>query len=544
MTHIVIVKNNRLVKSIVGLIMIFSVSACSDFLEEKPTTNFSASFVYNTPEGLELGVVSLYNINRNFYENFEWNNSIPLILDAKTDIVLARTGEISLYGQLTWGNTLSDFGTTRYAHHWRTYYRLVDRANAIIKAAENIQGINEAQRNRILAEAKFFRARSFFTLYKLFNNIFVTTEPTSPENALNIINNKSSEAEIFTLINNDLSFAIQHLEWATDEFGRVTQGTARHVKAQVAMWQQNWTEAKTQAEAVINSGHHELLGSTADVFKGNLNHMETLFAVQYAPQIAGGGAGNRYNFILMPQYGAIPGAQYAQNQGNRGAGFLMPNQYLRELLAEDPDDDRAKNNYYQSTFYYNYLETLPPGKNIGDVIDAYNEFSSDASERANFFARMNPGCKKFSQEDAIPTEATHYKNIMVYRLAETYLIAAEATWRISGNDTDAEALAYLNAVRTRANAAPVTVINQQAILDEDARELAFEDVRWYTLKRMGVMVDQIQQHAGNVYQDEGGNTISFQHLARTRIQPHHVNLPIPVSEITLLGPNYPQNEGY
>lgn len=542
MTHLI--KNNKLVKSIFGLIMIFSVSACSDFLEEKPTTNFSASFVYNTPEGLELGVVSLYNINRSFYENFEWNNSIPLIMDAKTDIVLARTGEISLYGQLTWGNTLSDFGTTRYAHHWRTYYRLVDRANAVIKAAENIQGINEQQRNRILAEARFFRAKSYFILYKLFNNIFITTEPTTPENALKVVNNKSSETEIFNLINSDLDFSIQHLEWTTPEFGKVTQGAARHVKAQAAMWQQDWPEAKAQALAIINSGHHELLPSTADVFAGNLNHKETLFAVQYAPLISGGGAGNRYNFILMPQYGAVPGAQYAQDQGNRGAGFLLLNQYLRELLAEDPNDDRAKNNYYQSTFYYNNLETLPPGKNIGDVIDVYNEFSGDASERANYFARMNPGCKKFSQEDAIPTEATHYKNIMVYRLAETYLIAAEATWRMSQNDTDTEALSYLNAVRTRAHAAPATVINQKALLDEGARELAFEDVRWYTLKRMGVMVEQIQQYAGNVYEDENANTVHFQDLARTRIQPHHVNLPIPVSEITLLGEDYPQNEGY
>lgn len=536
--------SSTLSKGILALLSILFVPACSDYLEEEPSTNFSAAFVYNTPEGLELGVVSLYNINRSFYENFEWNNSIPLILEAKTDIVLARTGEISLYGQLTWGNTLSDFGTTRYAHFWRTYYRLADRANAIIKAAENAQGIDESQRNRILAEAKTFRALSFFTLYRLFNNIFVTTEPTTPENALNIINAKSSEAEIFGLINNDLTFAIQHLAWTTPEFGRLTQGTARHMKAQVAMWQQDYVEAKAQAEAVINSGYHELLPSTADVFKGDLNHKETLFAVQYAPLIAGGGAGNRFNFILMPQYGATPGAQYSQDQGNRGAGFLMPNQYLRALLAEDPNDDRAKNRYYQSTFYYNNLETLPPGKNLGDVIDTYNEFSTDASERTNFFARLNPGCKKFSQEDAIPTEATHYKNIMVYRLAETYLIAAEATWRISQNDTDTDALTYLNAVRTRANAAPATVINQQAILDEDARELAFENVRWYTLKRMGVMIDQIQQHAGNVYQDSDGNLVSFQHLARTRIQPHHVNLPIPQSEIDLLGPDYPQNEGY
>lgn len=531
---------------LVVCISLFVLPSCKKYLTEKPTTNFSADFVYNTPEGLELGVVSLYNLNRNFYENGEWNYTVPFLLQAKSDLVLGRTGEFSLFSVLSWGASLSDFGTTRYAHYWKTYYKIVDRANAVIKGATNVQGISEDQRNQILAEAKCFRAHSYFILYRLFNNIFVTTEPTTPENAMNIINQKSSKEEVFKLINDDLDFAISHLEWTTTEFGRFTQAAARHIKAKVAMWQQDWPQAKSQADAIINSGFYSLAPTTKDVFKGDLNNSETLFAIQYKELTFGGGSPNRFNFLCIPQYGAIPGSKYDNSEGGRGAGFALLNNYLRDLLAEDPDDDRDDNTYYISYFTYNDASSLPAGKVLGDTIKVYDEFSDNKSERNNWFARLNPGCRKYSQEDAVPTEASQIKNIMVYRLAETYLIAAEATWRISQDNADAEALTYLNAVRTRAHASDLSNIDQQTILDERARELAFEGQRWYTLKRMGVMTEQMQNHAGYGAPgiDPPAFPVPFQVQARTRFQPFMVNWPIPVAEIQLLGPGYPQNDGY
>ena len=121
---------------------------------------------------------------------------------------------------------------------------------------------------------------------------------------------------------------------------------------------------------------------------------------------------------------------------------------------------------------------------------------------------------------------------MVYRLAETYLISAEAHMRQGDTGTG---LDRLNAVRERAGAAPLTQIDQEIVLEERARELFFEGQRWYTLKRMGVLVEYIRDHAAN------DNLVNF---ARERIEDKHVNWVIPETELDLLGPNYPQNEGY
>ncbi|HQW44932.1 MAG TPA: RagB/SusD family nutrient uptake outer membrane protein, partial [Chitinophagaceae bacterium] len=204
------------------LFIIVPFTSCKKFLTENPTTQFTAEFVYNTPEGLESAVVGLYNLQRDFWQKVNTNNgSDPIVVDSRDDLTVPRGGEISNYGRMSSGTRPDNSGV--FGNYWRTYYRIIDRANGIIKAAETINGMEEDRRTKVLAEAKFFRANAVFTLYKLFNNIYVTTEPTTPENAMNIVLNKTPEADIYKLINDDLTYAIANLSMTTADFGRITQ---------------------------------------------------------------------------------------------------------------------------------------------------------------------------------------------------------------------------------------------------------------------------------------------------------------------------------
>lgn len=527
-------------------------SSCDSFLDENPTSQFTADFVFNSPAGLEAGVVGLYNFQRAFWENLAANGSSPIIIDSRDDLTIPRGGEISNSGRMRNGTTPENSGVL--GNYWRTYYRIADRANAIIQAAENIEGMDEAQKSKVIAQAKFFRANSYFTLYKLFNNIFVTTEPTTPENALDIIQDKTPKEQIFQLINDDLTFAISNLEWTTPEFGRITQGAARHLKAEVALWQQDWAEAKSQSEAVINSGSHSLVAQTGLVFKGDLKNSETLWALQWKRQV--NGTPHKINFNLMPNYAElIPGSKYTVEQGGRGFGWLTINNYLRDLLNEDPNDTRIKGTYYMQDYVYNDAATIPADKTLGEKIihKDWQEFAATAGNRNFFFIRLNAGCKKYFPDDGIPTEDLQTKNIMMSRLAETYLYAAEANMRL-GND--GLAIQQLNAVRNRAGAASVGTINIETILDEQARELAFEGRRWYMLKRTGKLFEYVVDHAGygkagdlslenqGTHANTPEDPFTYRNDARRAMQPHMVNWPIPINEIRLLGPNYPQNEGY
>ena len=152
---------------------------------------------------------------------------------------------------------------------------------------------------------------------------------------------------------------------------------------------------------------------------------------------------------------------------------------------------------------------------------------------------MHPSCIKFAQEDDDPNNYRNRSNILVYRLAETYLIAAEAIMRSTGDP-----LPYINAVRNRAKATPLTSVNEQVILDERARELAFEGQRWFTLKRMGqdVINRQIRSYAGDGEFFPGN--FGGDRDPRVNWKDHYINFPIEQGDLDLLGSGYPQNDFY
>jgi len=115
------------------------------------------------------------------------------------------------------------------------------------------------------------------------------------------------------------------------------------------------------------------------------------------------------------------------------------------------------------------------------------------------------------------------------RLAETYLILAEAQFYL--NDLNGAA-ATLNTLRARANATPITPaqVTLSFILDERSRELVTEEHRRYTLLRTGTWFARTQQY--NVY-------------AGTKITLRDTILPIPQSVIDAnLTKVMPQNNGY
>ncbi len=526
-------------RSLSMLMIAVLFTGCSDdFLQDELLSDTSVDFLYSTPQGLESAVVGLYTLNRQIYEDNSLNGAYPLILQAKGDLGVGITGEISLYSRLLWGASLGDFGTESGINkYWIHFYKIVDRANAIIQAAEKLEGIDEDRRNQILAEARCMRANSFFSLYRQFNNIFVTTEPTTPENAFDVPQDKSSEADIFALLKSDLDFAINNLGYSPIQFGRWSQGAARHIRAKVAMWEEDWTEAAAQTDAIIESGEHSLVPTTSEVFQGDIDHSETLFAAIFARETIGGGGEHILNWNIVSESASAPGVVQSVENGGAGVGFLSLNDYAINLLNEDPNDDRRNGSYYIFEYLYNDEETLPAGKTIGDPLDLYTNDPSDQNEFMLYYRRQNPGVVKFLDADAEPTDRNHYKNIMVYRLAETYLIGAEAHMMLAN---EAKALEYLNTVRNRANTASVASIDLQAILDERARELAFEGQRWYTLKRTGKLYEFLLDHMNNDNMNESYPEGNPKEILREYME----NWPIPPQQIDLLGPNYPQNEGY
>lgn len=532
--------NNKTKFILLSAMVLFFTISCEEFLVEQPTTDIDSDYIYNTEEGLKSGVVGLYKLNRDRYENNIEDYMGGVLLPARSDLAFARTGYTGLVGRYERAISPIDLGS-KFASSlfWKQYYYIANKATDIINAAENLEGIEQESQDKIIAEAKFFRALSYFTLYRMYNNIYVSTESVTVDNAFDVVENKSSKDEIFALLNSDLTFAIEHLDWNIN-FGRVSKGTAKHIKAKVAMWEGNWSEAKNLALSVIEDPEspHDLMASTADVFKGEKNNPEQLFVVQAQDDILGGGAATMLNANFITQYFQIKGIEANVEQGGRGFSRILPNLYLLNLIAQDSSDTRDDDTYFRLKYYYT------SGPKVGEEIDIYKpitDLNNPSDTYTTFYQRLHPSCLKFAQDDDNMGSYLQRSNIMAYRLAETYLIAAEATLRGGGDP-----LPYINAIRNRAKATPLSNVTLQDILDENARELAFEGERWFTLKRFGAetLNFQMRNYAGDgefFPNNFGPNSTKD---PRANWEDHFINFPIFQEDLDLLGSNYPQNDGY
>ncbi|MDD6364466.1 MAG: RagB/SusD family nutrient uptake outer membrane protein [Bacteroidales bacterium] len=202
---------------------------------------------------------------------------------------------------------------------------------------------------------------------------------------------------------------------------------------------------------------------------------------------------------------AVPGILEGlmEDVGGRGVTWVFPTEYARSLIYEGKwgeGDIRNSDAVFRKTFLGNVKGNSYYGKLIPWSV-LYRLGQSESS-RINAYTQMFPiSCKVASDvypdDDFGGNKSYLYRDDYVIRLAETYLIRAEAYMRVGDN---ANAAKDINVVRSRAQCKYLVSeadINLDLILDERARELIYEEYRWNTLLRMGgtVAVDRIRQYA-------------------------------------------------
>jgi hypothetical protein len=496
-------------------------------LEEKVIDQRSVDYIYSTPGGLEVGVNALYNLQRkNNFPEFEGDPlKVNVFFMVGTDLGHTRTWH-QPYGP---GHTAAGFPGLK----WTFPYQIIDRANALISSARNID-MDVNKKNQLVAQARAIRGELYLDLITMFDNILLDTIATTPSNAFDDVEyTPANPVDVYKLIDADLDFAIEHLDWVVP-YGRYGKGVARHLRGKSAMWQSKWDEAAAQFDAIIDNGTHHLV-DIEKVFGQDLKHAEALFvytrdkelgAPVNGDNLAGGGGtwiGSVFNNRL---YELASGEVVATvDNGGQALGWSYPNDYLMSLYDRD-NDLRFETYYYPLELFVNN----PAKPNFGEPLPP--------SSYDDNYRRYHWSLKKFHDEEKVITADNSWKDIMYYRFAETLLLGAEAHWHLSGEDpANIKALTYINMIRERAGLGdePFTTFTRDAYLEEHARELALEKDRWFVLKRLGLLVERQNLHY--TYGSSSTNTV-LQPMA-----PHMVRLPIPQSQIELMG-TFPQNEGY
>ncbi len=170
------------------ILLMFGGIGCTDQLMEDNVTKISSDYVYNSPEGLERGVVALYDRERSLVTTeTEGEAFVTITCDGATDIVLYRGGTAAALNRLS-----SSFTETSHPvrHLWENRYGVIGKANEIINGAEVNVGLNhpDPRVKQAWAEAKLLRARCYFDLYKRFERLYLNTRPTHIGNLDRITN--------------------------------------------------------------------------------------------------------------------------------------------------------------------------------------------------------------------------------------------------------------------------------------------------------------------------------------------------------------------
>ena len=384
-------------------------------------------------------------------------------------------------------------------------YLGVGACNQVLANVPSIQNIDPAIQNRSLGEAEFMRAFYYFSLTRLFGDVPLILTP-APDAASAAGVGRDPSATVYAQVEKDLLDAITKLppSYSGDDVGRATKWAATALLAKVYLTEGKMAQAATQAQAVIAGSGKSLWANYGDNFSlANENGQESLFEVQYKQGL------NAYTFDgpgspINEFWGArFLGNPYVVSGG--GYGFNIPE---KEFVDGYEAGDKRK-----------AVTIFVPG-------DKYTDGPKDAQGNVQVQPASLQGdpngynIRKFYAGTA-STIWDSPLNVPVLRLAEMYLIVAEAD--ITTSKTT-EGLTALNVVRTRAGLPNATNLTQAVVLKERRYELAFEMDRWYDLKRTKTLVNN-------------------PNLLSKGIKPFNDLLPIPQAERDV-NPNLGQNPGY
>jgi hypothetical protein len=561
------------IKILFAVLIIMAFAGCQKTLIEEPKGILTPQ-ILTTNAGLQLALDASYAGTRNFWGGQDYFFMTTLGTDE-----FARGGDANAAAaNYTFTTTESRVNTI-----WRNAYIFINACNAVIDNAPKAD-LSAAIKNQMIGEAKFLRAAYYFNLVQSFGDVtllknFETQGSTSAT--------RTPKAEIYAFMIQDLKDAIPALPASPKSSGvlpgKANAAVAKHLLAKIyltragssAKQPNDYQDAYTTANDLITTAAGVGLSLQSDFSKifaeGNEDNSEVLWSVQHTPNLAYNGPGaasgatgdNVLHYMFIGYYERKAGMVRDVFYG-RPFNRAVPTKWLLDVAFKERTNDARYSKSFQTVWYANnpdaskypvWTSPLPTGAPANAVIGqakfkvadtAIYMPGVDVSDAKIVATRylvipprkydntLQPTLTKYFDSKRSTPDVVSIRPVIVYRLAETYLIAAEAAF-MAGQTS--QAVTLINTVRERAatNPANKTVMDIQAsdlsldfILEERSRELCGENMRWFDLVRTNKLIDRVK-----AYNPEAGAAIQAKHVLR----------PIPQSQIDAVttGPIYPQN---
>lgn len=544
----------RILIFILATLLFYSCNE-SEFLKESPKDETYAENLFSSLDGFNLAKNALLNFPRQERSDMIQSAELGCIWKIGTDVAWANT-------ELSWSRGLNQYtqqdlnsemqflngDTSGNPGIFLILYRCISSANLIISRADNNsidwQGSSEEEdghnKNEIIAHAKLIRAWAYRHLVMTFGPVPLNIEEINGSNYRENWERNSIE-EIQGQIEKDLLFAEEWLPDNAKDVTRLSKVIAQHYLAELYLWQGRYEEAEKKAYAVVSNPNFSLITKRFGVkkdepgcpfmdqfYNGNIlpsqGNTETLWAFPNSDiDEKLGSYENSLRRSWVVDYSKL-NVPYTPEYGGRGIGRLAITAWVFSLY--EPNDDR----FSEYAIRKEYIDKS--GKKIVCQTD-------EANMKKNNHKWASTRKWDWTYDDANRWgESYSFADQAYLRLADTYLLLAEALFR-QGKNSETDGAAYwINKVRTRSNATPITAndVTLDFILDERARELITEECRRETLYRTGTLIERTRKYnpIASGKRDGGAG-----------IQDFHILLPIPQKVIDAnTGEYMKQNEGY
>ena len=545
------------------MLFIATMLSCSDDILDQETRDFiSPDDLYLDEAGFDQGLNGLYALARieragapgGFTSTGSSNNLMAAMMMGGTDIIYAnRPWNAELFLN-KWGDeVIGARAQTYFRRAWEWLYRMINASNTIINRAEAnglSLGIEEQTLNRIIAEAKTFRAWCYRHLTFLFGDVPLSLEEAAGDNVRQDWE-RNPVSEVRAQMREDLEFAIQYLPEDHTNDGKLVRAVAQHYLAELLIVQRDYQGAIDTGLAAIN-GPKSLITSRygvnatelgtpyTDMFlDGNSNpsqgNTEALWVFQNAFEVVGGEGHNIMRRWFVSEYsssaGGAPGLEVTVDRGGRGNTRQSATKFMLGLYGERDangmllvNDDRGGEFAWRTSFTVLEVDPSSAGA-VGDIL--YLDFTPDDP----IGDRFRPFIRKWDfdtnnviddNEPASDRTSRAYNDQVYLRLADTYLLLAEA-YHLNGDN--GSAAFYINELRNRANAPTIAAgdVDIDFILDERARELFSESQRRYTLLRTGKWVERTNLYNINASGNIDPNRDTLYPIPQTFIDSNFLN---------------------
>lgn len=482
---------NKLKKTIYTIVCSLTFVGCHNLLDVEPYSVLTDDNYFQDVNDVKSATTGVYDVLSDKNSGLYWGELIIFDMLSTDEAYTERQNE----------REVSEFlynPSTKYVEKpWQGSYKLINRANKFIEKVEVMDSImiDQDEKRRYLGEVRFLRALNYFNLVRHYNEVPLRLHSATGVDDTHVPVSKAED--VYKVIIADLDSAIASLpnHFGSGDLGRADKAAALALKSKVYLTMAGYplfggevgqTEAYTVArdlarDIIDNQGDYELglWEYYGDEFETvNDNGQEDIFCVQFSSTVG-----------LAPTFeGANIHKETFKGTTKQGIKYdgkhtVRPSKYIKEAITKND----ARGDLISNVYYIN-------GKK-------YTNKENNKKPNLQMFHKW------IDQEilDGALNAQVSNQDWKIFRLAEMYLIAAEAENELNGPTE--EAYTWINTIRERARndedgipvegAVPdLEGLDQagfrKAVLDERLIELHAEGKRWYDLVRTQTFEEQIE----------------------------------------------------